>query len=78
MAYNVSSFLSFKNITGLVLAPVLFVGILLFGNLEPGKPQVTYTMAIAILMALWWITEIIPLAVTALIPVVLFPLFGIT
>jgi len=77
MARNVLPFLNFKNIAGLIVAPVLFICIVLFGNLEPGNPQVTYTMAIALLMALWWITEIIPLAVTALIPVVLFPLFGI-
>lgn len=46
-------------------------------DLEPGKPAVTYTLAIAILMAIWWITEIVPLAITALLPVVLFPLFGV-
>ncbi|MBI9038929.1 MAG: anion permease [Bacteroidales bacterium] len=50
---------------------------ILFCDIEPGKPQVTYTLAIAILMAVWWITEIVPLAITSLLPVVLFPLFGI-
>ena len=63
--------------TGFILAPVLFFVIVLFVDLEPGNPQVTYTLAIAILMALWWITEVVPLAITALLPVVLFPLFGI-
>lgn len=77
MAKSIPFNLSFKNITGYILAPISFLFILLFGNLEPGNPQVTYTLAIALLMAIWWITEIIPLAVTALIPVVLFPLFGI-
>lgn len=77
MAKSIPFNLSFKNITGYIIAPISFLLILLFGNLEPGNPQVTYTLAIALLMAIWWITEIIPLAVTALIPVVLFPLFGI-
>jgi len=67
----------FKNITGFILTPIAFILILLFGDLEPGNPQATYTLAIALLMAIWWITEIIPLAVTALLPVVLFPLFGV-
>ncbi|MDH3342366.1 MAG: SLC13 family permease [Gammaproteobacteria bacterium] len=34
--------------------------------------------AIAVLMVTWWITEAIPLAATALLPIVLFPLLGIT
>ncbi len=35
------------------------------------------TLAVALIMAVWWITEIVPLAVTSLLPVVLFPLLGI-
>lgn len=33
--------------------------------------------AVVLLMAIWWFTEAIPIAVTALLPIVLFPLFGI-
>ncbi len=69
--------ISLKNIFGLVLGPLLFLWITIFLDLEPGKPSVTYTLAIAVLMAIWWITEIIPLAITALLPVVLFPIFGV-
>ncbi len=35
-------------------------------------------IALAAWMALWWIAEVIPMAVTALLPVTLLPLFGIT
>ncbi|MBN2639906.1 MAG: SLC13/DASS family transporter [Bacteroidales bacterium] len=56
---------------------LVFLFVLLFFDLEPGKPAVTATLAVALLMAVWWITEVIPLAVTSLIPVVLFPLLGI-
>ena len=55
----------------------VFSLIAVFGNLDPDHPEVTYTLAIAVLMAIWWITEVVPLAVTSLIPVVFFPLFGI-
>ncbi len=66
-----------RNIVGYIIAPLLFFYVIFFTDLDPGHPQVTYTFAVAMLMAVWWITEIIPLAVTALIPIVFFPLLGI-
>jgi len=65
------------KLAALVIAPLLSVSLILFGNLDPENPAITYTMAIALLMAIWWITEAIPLAATALLPVALFPLFGV-
>jgi len=56
---------------------VAFLGILLFYNPQPDNPQVGRMAAIAALMAILWITEAVPLAATALIPVVAFPLAGI-
>lgn len=35
------------------------------------------TAAVAVLMAAWWMTEAIPLAATALLPILLFPLLGV-
>jgi len=61
----------------LLLGPLLALALLLFFDLDPGRPVVTRTAAVALLMAIWWITEAIPLAVTALLPVVLFPALGI-
>ncbi len=65
------------KLAALIIAPLLSLSLILFGDLEPGNPSVTYTLAIAILMAIWWITEAIPLAATALLPVALFPLLGV-
>jgi sodium-dependent dicarboxylate transporter 2/3/5 len=61
-------------IIGGLVASILF---LLFVDLEPGHPAVTRTAAVALLMAIWWITEAVPLAITSLLPLILFPTLGI-
>lgn len=66
-----------KKVISFIITPLLSLWIILFGNPDPGNPLVGYTMAVALLMAVWWITEIVPLAVTSLLPVVLFPALGI-
>ncbi len=60
-----------------VIAPVFSLYLLFFVELDPARPEMTHTLIVAILMAVWWITEVIPLAVTSLLPVALFPLLGI-
>lgn len=61
---------------GLLLGLLLFA-VFLFLDFEPGNPVVTRMAAVAVLMATWWITDAIPLAATALLPMILYPLLGI-
>ncbi len=62
---------------GIVIGVLLFAAVLLMGDIEPSKPHLNIMAAIAVLMAVLWITEAIPLSVTSLIPLILYPLTGI-
>ena len=66
-----------KHLISFIIAPAISLAIILFADLKHGEPAVTNTLAVALLMAVWWITEAVPLAVTSLLPVALFPLLGI-
>lgn len=57
--------------------PAIALSLALFGDLSPGHPEVTRTAAVALWMALWWLSTAVPLAVTAMLPVILFPAMGI-
>ncbi|MGD8784691.1 MAG: DASS family sodium-coupled anion symporter [Thioalkalispiraceae bacterium] len=62
---------------GLVLGPLVFIVILLI----PPPAELSDTgwrvVAVAALMAIWWISEAIPIAATSLLPVALFPLLNV-
>jgi sodium-dependent dicarboxylate transporter 2/3/5 len=62
---------------GLILGVVLFFIVILFFDFDPENPIVTRMAAVAVLMAVWWITDAIPLFATALLPMLLYPLLGI-
>lgn len=62
---------------GLFAGPLLFA-LLLWPELTPGLAvEARRLLATSLLMALWWITEAIPMPATALLPMVLFPFLGI-
>ena len=58
-----------------ILGPAL--GALVFLLLRHLGPQPALMAGIVAWMAIWWIGEAVPLAVTSLLPMVLFPVFGI-
>jgi sodium-dependent dicarboxylate transporter 2/3/5 len=62
---------------GLFLGPFIAIALLLIEPPAGLTDEAWRTAAIGILMATWWATEAIPIAATALIPIVLFPLFGV-
>ncbi|CAH1002063.1 Sodium-dependent dicarboxylate transporter SdcS [Neolewinella maritima] len=61
---------------GLVLGPLLFFLTLGLFRPEGLGPAGVAVLATTAWMAVWWITEAVPIAVTALLPVALFPLTG--
>ena len=62
---------------GLWLGPILAVVIWTQPNIGPLDGDALTLAGLTVLMACWWMTEAIPVAVTALIPLALFPIVGI-
>ena len=69
---------SVREIAGLLVGLLLFILMLFLPAPEGLSQEAWRTAASAVLMGTWWITEAIPIAATALIPVVFFPLLGIS
>jgi sodium-dependent dicarboxylate transporter 2/3/5 len=61
-----------------ILGPLLAALIWLFIDLDPSNRQVALMAGITIWMCVWWFTEAVGLAVTALIPVLMLPVLGIS
>lgn len=62
---------------GLVLGPLLCVAMLLLDAPSGLGESGWRTAALGVLMATWWATEAVPIAATALLPFVCFPLLGV-
>ncbi len=62
---------------GLFAGPILFLLIFFFFHAEGLTLEGTATLAIGTWIAIWWITEAIPISATALLPFILFPITGV-
>ncbi|MBA4603111.1 SLC13 family permease [Thermoactinomyces mirandus] len=65
-----------SQFSGLISGPVLFVLILAFFSPEGLSAEGKAILASTTWIAVWWMTEAIPIPATSLLPIVLFPLTG--
>ncbi len=65
-----------KSQVGLLAGPLVFL--IMFFLIEPAgmNPAARAILAATLWIAIWWITEAVPISVTALLPIVIFPLTG--
>jgi len=61
---------------GLILGPLLFTLTLLFFEPKGLSPKGIAVLATTLWVAVWWILEVVPIAVTAMLPIILFPITG--
>ncbi len=67
--------ISFKTIV-IFLGPLLFLALQLKEPPPSMPPAAWDVLCVTLWMALWWVSEAVPISVTALLPIVLFPLTG--
>lgn len=61
---------------GLILGPLLFTLTLIFFKPEELSSEGVAVLATTLWVAVWWILEVVPIAVTAMLPIILFPITG--
>lgn len=66
------------KITGLVLGPVLFVTLLILLGQTELSYKATVVLALGAWMVTWWVTEAAPISATALLPIIVFPIFSVS
>jgi sodium-dependent dicarboxylate transporter 2/3/5 len=59
------------------LGPLLAILIWNFSNLDPDNHHVSLMAGIAVWMCVWWFSEAVELAITALVPILMLPVLGI-
>ncbi len=62
---------------GLILGVALFIIALVAPTPEGMEPMAQRTAAVVLLMAVWWMSEAVEIAITSLLPLALFPILGI-
>ena len=63
---------------GLFLGPLLFFAILFFFPAEDLSRQGVGVLAATVWITTWWISEAVPIPITSLLPILLFPILGVT
>ena len=68
---------TFKRKIILLFFPIAFILLSTLLNPSAANPNIGIMLGIAIWMLGWWVTEVVPIAITSLLPILLFPLMGI-
>jgi len=66
-----------KSLFWALIGIVIFILILVIPCCPELPNSGKVVMATTVLMAIWWISEALPMGVTAFLPIVIFPLFGV-
>ena len=69
--------MGFNKKLGLISGPLLFFIFTNLPNFIPENESANGVIAVALWMVIWWITEAVSISVTALLPLVLFPVMKI-
>ncbi len=69
--------MNFSKRIGFFLGPGLFLMVLVFVPEQFISPQAPKVLAITAWMITWWVTEAVPIPVTAFLPMVGFPMLGV-
>ena len=75
-AYRPPSY-SMPQKIGLILGPLLFASVKILPTPEAMPEEANTVLAAILWIATWWVTEAIPIPVTSLLPIILFPLGGV-
>lgn len=67
-----------RRFWGIWVGIAVFLAMIFLPSPEGLSPEAWRTAAVTALMAIWWISEAIPIYATALVPIILFPFLGIT
>lgn len=66
-----------RQLRGLILGPIVFLLVLILPAPGGMSVEAKRMAAVALLMAIWWMSEAIPIPATSLLPIALFPWLGI-
>ena len=70
--------LSASRVVALFAGPALSAVVFILPPPPDMPPEAWRLVALVVWMVVWWLSEAVPLAVTALLPIIILPLFGIT
>ena len=78
MSSTIPNYQAKHQTIGLYIGPIIAIFMLLAPTPDGLSNEAWSVAAMGSLMAIWWATEAIPIAITALLPLVFFPLLGIS